>query len=183
MDASQQAIADGIKGCLLLGAPPKGGRLPPQHFRQGARHESIVRQILSRNDKEAEDPPQLVNVVWRDEVPDGIQVLQGKVRTFLVHPEPEELRFAITESCLCNAQGDGVLGADAQEAFEVFYQLLDVIAVADPIVNLVPVPASLHLRCCRPIRSLGFCATIFLPKRQGGGLHQSQGRPDCEGLA
>jgi hypothetical protein len=31
--------------------------------------------------------------------------------------------------------------------------------------------------------ALGLCATVFLPERQGGGLHQSQGGPNREGLA
>jgi hypothetical protein len=121
-----------------------------------------------------------MNVVWRDKVPDGIEVLQGKVRTFLVYPEPEELRFAITESCLCNAQGDGVLGADAQEALEIFDELVDAIPIADPIVDVVSMSASLHLCCCCSVRPLGLCTTVFLPEWQGGGLHQSQGRPNSE---
>jgi hypothetical protein len=105
-----------------------------------------------------------MNVRWWHQVSDRIQILKSQVRPLLVYSEPKKLSLAITNSRLSNSQSDGILGANSEEACKIFNELIQVVGIANPVVDVVAMAPSLHLAGGCAIGALGLRTAIILAK-------------------
>ncbi len=104
------------------------------------------------------------------------------MRSLLVHPESKTLCLAVAKSSLPNTQSYRILFAHLQEAVEIVNELIEIVAIPYPIVNVVAMPLALHFAGGGAIGALRFSATVLLPKWQSGRLDQAYGGPDRQGL-
>ncbi len=70
------------------------------------------------------------------------------------------------------AKGDHILFANLEKTLEVFDKLVQIVAIAYPVVHVISVATAIHFTGSGPIWALGFGAAVLLPKRQRGWLDQ-----------
>ncbi len=75
MDSFQKQISYEIEGGLLLGPPSKCRGFSSQNLCHWAGDNRIIRTIFPRDNEQPQDAPKLVDVVWWDEVSNGVKVL------------------------------------------------------------------------------------------------------------
>ena len=75
MDAGKKFISDEVESCLLLLFPEENGILPAQNIGHGLGDDRKVLDVLSGHHKESENATQLVNVRWRKQLPNRVQML------------------------------------------------------------------------------------------------------------